>query len=94
MAVVPGGDEQLVAKSDTTTRILGRDMSVVSSFELPTIFGEIAASDEFIYAADNDARCFTHAGTEVAQYTEPDKIILYPTPAPGGRLYCLFAGVG
>ena len=32
MAVVPGGDEQLVVRSDRTVRILARNMSIVSSF--------------------------------------------------------------
>jgi len=100
MAATPGGDK-LVVRSGTTARILGRGMSTVSSFELPTMFGELAASDEFIYAVDpivddeyvNQVRCFTHTGTEVAKYTDPDRVILYPTLAPGGLLFCfLFDG--
>ena len=43
MAVVPGGDE-LVVKSGSTICFLGRDMSVVSSFETPISVGYIAAA--------------------------------------------------
>jgi len=91
MAVVPGGDEQLVVKSGALVRILGRDMSSGgTSFELPSSAGYIAASEEFIYAnVDFGIRCFTHAGTEVAKYEDPDKFIAYPVFAPGGLLFCV-----
>ena len=88
MAVVPGGDE-LVVRSDTTVRILGRDMGTVSSFEMPGSAGSITASEEFIYAtADRDVRCFTHAGTEVAKWEDPDKLVCWPVLGPGGLLFC------
>ena len=69
MAVVPGGDE-LVVRSGRTVRILGRDMSSSgTTFELSNYHGEIAASEEFIYACMYDEiGCFTHAGTEVTKY--------------------------
>ena len=90
MAVVPGGDE-LVVRSDDMVRILGRDMSVVSSFELSAHSGCIAASEQFIYATqdDRDICCFTHDGTEVVNYRDPDKCITSPVPAPGGLLFCV-----
>ena len=44
IAVVPGGDEQLVVRCDNTVHILARDMSVVSSFQTPISFGGVAAS--------------------------------------------------
>ena len=80
MAVVPGGDEhQLVVRSGTTARILARDMSTVSSFQLPSGFSCITASEEFIYASALrcDVRCFTHAGTEVAKWEDPDKFVFW-----------------
>ena len=93
MAVVPGGDEQeqLVVMSDTTVHILGRDMSSSgTSFELSTMYTEVAASEEFIYAtADGgDVHCFTHTGTKVTSYTNPDKPVDCPVLAPGGLLFC------
>jgi len=90
MAVVPGGDEQLVVRSCHTARILARDMSTVSGFEMPSGFGNLAASQEFIYAteAENDIRCFTHAGTEVARWEDPDKYVAWPVLGPGGLLFC------
>ena len=92
MAVVPGDDEQLLVRSGTTVRILGRGMGTVSSFELSSIFGNVAASEEFIYVTEGgagDIHCFTHAGTEVAKYEDPDKFIAYPVLAPGGLLFCV-----
>ena len=69
MAVTPGGDE-LVVRSGSTVRILGRDMSSSgTTFELSNHYGEIAVSEEFIYACMYDEiGCFTHAGTEVTSY--------------------------
>ena len=92
MAVVPGDDEQLVVRSGFTVRILARDMSVVSSFELPSIYGCIAASEEFIYATEADEgyiHSFTRDGTEVAKYQDPDKCIAFPVLWPGGLLFCV-----
>ena len=90
MAVVPGGDE-LVVRSGDAVCILARDMSVVSSFKMPGSTGCIAASEEFIYATQMECRmrCFTHDGTEVAKYEDPDKGIGYPVLAPGGLLFCV-----
>ena len=95
MAVVPGDDEQLLVRSGTTVRILGRGMGTVSSFELSSIYGCIAASEEFVYATevDFDMRCFTHDGTEVAMYEDPDKSITDPVLAPGGLLFCVLYDV-
>ena len=93
MVVVPGGDE-LVVRSGHTVCILGRDMSSTGiSFELPTYKGEIAASEEFIYACagGREIRCYNHAGTEVAKYEEPEKAIVYPVLGPGGQLFCLLS---
>ena len=66
-------------------------MSIVSSFELPSDYGQIAVSKEFIYVSqeDCDIRCFTHAGTEVAKYEDPDKLVIYPVLGPGGLLFCV-----
>ena len=66
-------------------------MSTSTSFELPTHSGCITASEEFIYATqdDCDIRCFTHDGTEVAKYEEQDKRIASPVLAPGGLLFCV-----
>ena len=51
MAVTPGGDE-LVVRSGSTARILGCDMSSSgTTIELANYHGEIAASEEFIYAS-------------------------------------------
>jgi len=94
MAVVPGDDERLVVRSGSTAHILRRDMSTSTSFELPSIYGNVVASEEFIYANEenNEVYCRTHDGTEVAKYEEQDKGIGYPTLAPGGLLFCsLFA---
>ena len=91
MAVVPGGDE-LVVRSGSTVLILGRDMSVVSSFELSSIYGCIAAGEEFIYATEADEgyiHCFTDDGTEVVSYRDQDKFITSPVLAPGGLLFCV-----
>ena len=64
-------------------------MSTVSSFELPSDYGCITASEEFIYAtAGGDVRCFTHAGTEVARWEDPDKYVAWPVLGPGGLLFC------
>eukprot|EP00964_Phaeocystis_antarctica_P072403 scaffold44267_cov69-Phaeocystis_antarctica.AAC.3 len=99
MAVIPGGDE-LVVKSGSTVRILARDMSSGTSFELPTGQGglHIAASEQFLYATGSidsqvhdlsEVRILTHAGTEVASYEDQEKYIICPTLAPGGLLYCV-----
>ena len=93
MAVTPGGDK-LVVRSATTVRILARDMSSVSSFELPGGHGEIAASEQFLYIITgfNEVRRLTHDGTEVASYEDQDKLISHPVLGPGGLLFCvLFA---
>jgi len=89
MAVVPGGDE-LVVRSDTTVRILARNISSGgTSFKLPTHSGYIAASEEFVYTACyHDLSSFTHAGTEVADYEDLDKCLAYPLLGPGGLLFC------
>ena len=95
MAVVPGDDKQLVVRSGDTVRILSRDMSIVSSFEMPTSFGSVAASEEFIYATHyidyiNHITSFTHDRTEVVNYRDQDhKCISSLTLAPGGLLLCL-----
>ena len=92
MAVTPGGDE-LVVKYDEWVCFLGRDMSNRGDiYQLPTAGpGYIAASEEFIYANVDDftIHCFTHAGTEVANYEDPDKYIDCHTLAPGGLLFCV-----
>ena len=77
-------------RSDDIVRILARDMSVVTSFELPGSAGCITTSEEFIYATETTGEgyihCFTRAGTEVVKYTVPDKRIACPVLAPGGLL--------
>ena len=90
LAVVPGGDEQLVVMSDTTVRILARDMSSGGIiFEPPTYSNQLAASEDFVYAAgDHLLTSFTHAGTEVARYEDPDKFVAYPVLGPSGLLFC------
>ena len=94
MAVVHGGDEQLIVRSGYTVRMFGRDMSIISDFELSTPPGalSIAASEEFIYATINDGdyiACLTHDGTKVAKWEDPVKSIMNPVLAPGGLLFCL-----
>jgi len=86
MAVVPGDDKQLVVRSGDTVRILSRDMSIVSSFEMPTSYGGVAASEEFIYATHHfkDITSRTHDGTKVAKYQDPDNSIDCPVLGPGG----------
>ena len=92
MAVVPGGDAQLVVRSGTTVRILARDMS--SCQQLP------AAEHLWLHRRQrgvhlHDPRlwatvhCLTHDGTEVASYEDPDKRICNPVLAPGGLLFCV-----
>ena len=76
MAVIPGGDEQLAVRSDYTVRILARDMSSNTSFELPSVYGDFAASEQFLYMATGDRLCcLTHAGAEVASYEDQEKRI-------------------
>ena len=93
LTVVPGGDE-LVVMSDTTVRILARDMSSGgTSFELPTRSSYIVASERFVYTEGQPAQnqgitSHTHAGTEVAHYEDLDKSIAYPVLGPGGLLFC------
>ena len=67
MAAVPGGDE-LVVKSGFTVQVLARDMSRSTSFELPSIYGQIAASKEFIYATEEHGRehGYIHCTTPVS----------------------------
>ena len=93
MAVIPGGDEQqLVVRSSTTVRILARDMSSNTSFELPSVYGDFAASEQFLYVTEchaNEVRCLTHDGTEVASYEDQDKTISCVILAPGGLLFCV-----
>ena len=91
MAVIPGGDK-LVVSSRSTVHILARDMSSGTSFELPTGYGDIAASEQFFYVTkDNEVRSLTHAGTEVANYEDQPNwnCISCPTLAPGGLLFCV-----
>ena len=90
MAVVPGNDE-LVVRSGATVHILGRDMSTSTSFELSSYYGDVVASEKFIYASEggNEVRCLTHDGTEVAKYEEQDKCIASLAVAPCGLLFCL-----
>ena len=92
MAVVPGGDAQLVVRCGTTVHILDRNMSSVgTSFELWSFHGDLAASEPFLYMNEENkqVRCLTHDGAEVAYYEEPGKRICYPTLAPGGLLFCV-----
>jgi hypothetical protein len=94
MAVIPGGDEQLAVRSDYTVRILARDMSSNTSFELPSVYGDFAASEQFLYVTEchaNEVRCLTHDGTEVASYEDQDKIISCVILAPGGLLFCVLS---
>jgi hypothetical protein len=90
MAVVPG-DDKLVVRSGAKVRILGRDMSTSTSFKLSGHYGDVVASEEFIYANEegDEVRCLTHDGTEVAQYEEQDKYITFLALAPGGLLFYL-----
>jgi len=89
MAVMPGGDE-LVVRPGSTVRILARDMSSSTSFELHCNYGDMAASEQFLYATDyTQVRSLTHAGTEVAFYIHQNKCISCPTLAPGGLLFCV-----
>jgi len=74
MAVIPGGDEQLAVGSGFEVRILARDMSSGASFEVPTSYGDFAASEQFPYMITDDRLCsLTHDGTEVASYEDQKK---------------------
>ena len=67
-------------------------MSSGPSFELPKGYGDIAASEQFVYTTtfgDKGLRCLTHDGTEVASYQASDECIYFPTLAPGGLLFCV-----
>ena len=91
MAVTPGGDK-LVVRYGSMVRILARDTSSVSSFELPTGSGYIAAGEEFVYAiGDNDGAItsLTHHGTKVASYEDPEGFMYSSILAPGGLLFCV-----
>jgi hypothetical protein len=56
MAVIPGGDE-LIVKAGSRVRILARDMSSGASFEVPSGYGDFAASEQFLYMATGDRLC-------------------------------------
>ena len=92
MAEIPGDNEHLLVKSGALVRNLGRDMSSSGpSFELPNFYGNVVASEEFIYNTKDlskEVYCRTHDGTEVARYEDPDKCIDCYTLAPGGLLFC------
>ena len=94
MAVVPGGDEQLVVGSGSTVHFLGRDMSSRTSFELPYTCYGVAASEQFVYLdVDNvEVQCLTHDGTKVAIWHEMNRYNAFPTLAPGGPLFCVLYG--
>ena len=69
-----------------------------TSFELPTSHGDIAASEygDFtsFYVTDlsnNEVRCLTRWGSEVASYEDQEKIISCPTLAPGELLFCVLS---
>ena len=96
------GDELVVISGDyhtdiTTVCLFGRDLSSGTTFYLPTMFAEVAASEEFIYACDSlgfdeGIHCFSYTGTEVtevAKYEEPQKRAAYPVLGPGGLLFCV-----
>jgi hypothetical protein len=91
MAVIPGGDEQLVVKYGYTVRILARDVSSGTSFGLPGGHEAVAAaSDQFLYmTAGNRLRCLTHDGTEVAVYEDQEKHISCLVLGPDGLLFCV-----
>jgi hypothetical protein len=97
MAVIPGDDEQLVVKTDTTVHILARDiMSVVRCLELPTSSGFIAASERFFmyyiaggFQGNKGVHCLTHDGTEVMSCVDQAKLISHPVLGPEGLLFCL-----
>ena len=93
MAVIPGGDE-LVVRCGYEVNIFARDMSSGVNFELPTMFGDIAASEQFLYTTavgQRGLRCLTHDGTEVAVYEDQEKCTEYPVLAPGGLLFCVLS---
>ena len=95
MAVIPGGDEQLAVKSDSVVRILARDMSSSTSFEVPGGHDDVAASEQFLYTTKGGQyrlRCLTHDGTEVASYEDhQEKCIYSPVLGPGGLLFCVLS---
>ena len=63
LAVMPGGDK-LVVRSGTTVRILARDMSSGTSFELPDGHGDIAANEQFLYVTGRgNGECQTFCET-------------------------------
>ena len=65
-------------------RILGRDMSISTSFELPSIPGGVAASEEFLYnLVSAEVRCLTHDGTEVAKYEDAGQARCLPCARAG-----------
>ena len=94
MAVVPDGDE-LVVKSGSTVHVLARDMSSGTSFELLSVYGDIAASEQFLYTTQNShggVCCLTHVGAAVASFTDIDQVVYTPVLAPGGLLFCAVLG--
>ena len=109
MAVVPGGNEELVVRSGYMVRMLGRDMSIINSFMLSAEanasgFLSIAASEEFLYATLNGgdyvarlSRDGTGDGFDPplthAYWSDPVKSIGIPVLAPGGLLFCLLYDV-
>jgi len=91
MAVIPGGDE-LIVKAGSRVRILARDMSSGTSFEVPSGYGDFAASEQFLYMATGDRLCcLTHAGAEVASYEDQEKRIFGPVLGPDGLLFCVLS---
>ena len=96
IAVIPGGDERLVVRSGSNVRILPRDMSSATSFELPTKAGDVAAGEQFLYTTgtNTDVISLTYDGVEVASYIDPDKTVYSPVLAPGGLLFCALSAEG
>ena len=93
MAVISrGGDEQqLAVRSGTTVRVLARDMSSGTSFELPGSDGLVVAGEQFLYVNGSygDINSLTHDGAAVASYKDPDKSAYNPVLAPDGLLFCV-----
>ena len=88
MAAIPGDDEKLAVRSQSTVTILDRSMRVVSSFtDVGTdhtdaaeggyieVAGSITADEQSIYISTVELGGLlriTHDGTELARYEDPD----------------------
>ena len=95
MAVVPGGDEQLVVKYGSKLRVLDRNMGTVvtTTFDPHShnFNADVTANEQFLYVSSSTSgvASLTHDGTGVASYEDPDKSLYHTVLGPGGLLFCV-----